>query len=256
MKSAFWLWVVALVVTLASARYQRVTGPTWPVSGVASIGGEQVAYHLERTHAGADAHRVTVTARNEGTSGLLEWRDAAGAGEWSSVAMTREAAALAGEIPGHGRGGKVRYRVTLANGGSRVVIPGAGGALLRFRDVVPPAVLIPHILAMFGAMLFSTRAGLESLRREPRAEPLVRATVLLLLVGGIALGMLVAWYAFRTPWTGFPVGRDITDSKTLIALVGWIAALVALGRARPARAWVVGAAVLTLAVFMIPHSAG
>jgi uncharacterized membrane protein len=256
MKSAFWLWVIALVITLASARYQRVTGPTWPVSGVAAIGGEQVAYHLERTHAGADAHRVSINARNQGTSGVLEWREVAGAGEWNRVSMTREGTALVADIPGHGRGGKVRYRVTLASGEGQVVLPGPDGAVLRFRDVVPPAVLIPHILAMFGAMLFSTRAGLESLRPAPRAEPLVQTTVLLLIVGGIVLGMLVAWYAFRTPWTGFPVGRDITDSKTLIALVGWIAALVALSRARPARVWVIGAAALTLAVFLIPHSAG
>ena len=256
MKSAFWLWVVALVITLASARYQRVTGPTWPLSGVAAIGGEQVAYHLERTHAGADAHRVAITAPNEGTSGLLEWREAASEGEWTKVTMTREGTALAAEIPGRGRGEKVRYRVTLSNGGSQAVLPGPDGALLRFRDVVPPVVLIPHILTMFGAMLFSTRAGLESLRPSPRSEPLVWTTVLLLIVGGIALGMLVAWYAFRSPWTGFPVGRDITDSKTLIALVAWIAALVALVRARPARFWVVGAAAITLAVFLIPHSAG
>ena len=63
------------------------------------------------------------------------------------------------------------------------------------------------------------------------------------------------WYAFGEFWTGFPVGHDLTDNKTLIAVVAWIIALVAIRRSpAQARWWVLSAAVVTFVTFVIPHS--
>jgi hypothetical protein len=50
------------------------------------------------------------------------------------------------------------------------------------------------------------------------------------------------------------LGFDLTDNKTLIAMLGWVAALIAGRGSKPARAWIVAASVLMLVVFMIPHS--
>ena len=52
----------------------------------------------------------------------------------------------------------------------------------------------------------------------------------------------------------FPFGIDLTDNKTLFALIGWIIALIAGRGGKPARGWILGAAALTLIVFLIPHS--
>ncbi|MDH5705743.1 MAG: hypothetical protein OEZ45_06960, partial [Candidatus Aminicenantes bacterium] len=42
--------------------------------------------------------------------------------------------------------------------------------------------------------------------------------------------------------------------KTLIAMIGWIAAVIAGRGNKPARWWVLGASILLFAVYLIPHS--
>jgi hypothetical protein len=116
------------------------------------------------------------------------------------------------------------------------------------------AVLLPHILFMFAAMLVSTRAALAALAGSTRLRQYALWTVGLLVVGGMTLGPLVQKYAFGAYWTGFPFGYDLTDNKTLIAFIAWLAALWATYKKADARGWVIAASVVTLVVFMIPHS--
>ncbi len=55
-------------------------------------------------------------------------------------------------------------------------------------------------------------------------------------------------------WTGFPFGHDLTDNKTLIIFLGWIAALFMYKKsAHPAR-WAIVASILMMAIYLIPHS--
>jgi hypothetical protein len=62
-------------------------------------------------------------------------------------------------------------------------------------------------------------------------------------------------YAFGAWWTGIPFGFDLTDNKTLGAAVAWLWAAWQMRGGRPARAAIIAAAVATLVVFAIPHSA-
>ena len=59
-------------------------------------------------------------------------------------------------------------------------------------------------------------------------------------------------------WTGFPAGHDLTDNKTIIMWIVWVVAALAIAgaetRLRRVRAITCGAAIVMLAVFMIPHS--
>jgi hypothetical protein len=79
-------------------------------------------------------------------------------------------------------------------------------------------------------------------------------TVALLFAGGFVLGPLVQKFAFGVAWAGFPAGSDLTDNKTLIAFLFWIVALVAGRKGRPARPFVIAASLVTLLIFLIPHS--
>jgi hypothetical protein len=63
------------------------------------------------------------------------------------------------------------------------------------------------------------------------------------------------WYAFGAWWTGVPFGWDLTDNKTLMAAVAWLAAAFQMRGGRQARTAIILAAVTTLVVFAIPHSA-
>jgi len=70
------------------------------------------------------------------------------------------------------------------------------------------------------------------------------------------LGPLVQKFAFGAYWTGVPFGWDLTDNKTLIAMIFWLMASwrVLKGNAEQNRWWVVLAVVVMFIVFLIPHS--
>ena len=138
--------------------------------------------------------------------------------------------------------------------GATATLPASGQATLRFRSDVPAWVLIPHIIAMMGALLLSVRVALECFRSEPNLRFLTLRTLSALFIGGFPLGWMVSGYAFGQPWGGFPLGNDATDNKTLLALVGWLIATVAVFKMKNPRAIVIGAAVIMFLVYLVPHS--
>jgi hypothetical protein len=107
---------------------------------------------------------------------------------------------------------------------------------------------------MFAGMLLSTAAGLAALDKKRNPRRFVLWTVALLFAGGFLLGPLVQKFAFGVAWSGFPLGLDLTDNKTLIAFLFWIVAFLAGRKGKPARPFVIAASLVTLLVFLIPHS--
>ena len=75
----------------------------------------------------------------------------------------------------------------------------------------------------------------------------------LLLAGGMVLGPVVQYYAFGEFWTGVPFGWDLTDNKTLLAVIFWILA-VAMNYRKQRPLYTIIAAVMLLLVYSIPHS--
>ena len=148
--------------------------------------------------------------------------------------------------------GKLEYRVKLSRGAEQAAFP-AQPAVTRFKGDVPSAILLPHIFAMFVGMLLSTRAGLAA-AFGGATRTVTWFTLALLVVGGLVLGPIVQKLAFGAYWTGVPWGWDLTDNKTLIAAVAWAFAAWRVAGGRKARLSVAAAALVTLAVFAIPHS--
>jgi hypothetical protein len=69
----------------------------------------------------------------------------------------------------------------------------------------------------------------------------------------VVLGAVVQKYAFGVYWSGFPFGGDITDNKTLIALIALLIAL--LFRKKTCFRYVATAAfAIMFVIFCIPHS--
>jgi hypothetical protein len=247
------LWLLAFLITAASAIYQRITGPTHPQRGKISLAGQEFRYSLPRSMAGGDAE-VRVPAPLPGIRGTLAWKRFKTRDEWTYVEMARDGDSLTGKLPQQPPAGKLAYRVILENGNERVTL-GGGPVVIRFRGEVPLPVLVLHILAMFGSMLVGTRAGLEFFRAAPEYGRLVLWTLAFLTLGGLVLGPIVQKYAFGAYWTGWPFGTDLTDNKTAVAWFAWLIAWLRLRRApQKAGAWVLGAAIVMMAVFAIPHS--
>jgi hypothetical protein len=254
MKQSVILWIIAFFLTVASAVYQRVTGPTYPVSGTARIGSNEIAFRLERSHGGETDAPVLLFVDDPAVTGIIRWKRFRTDDPWSEVPMERRDHSLAGALPYQPPGGKLEYTVTLLSAGQTAVVLPGSPVVIRFRGDVPLFVLLPHILAMFLAMLLSTRTGLEVLAPSPSYRTRIVWTLCALFVGGMILGPFVQWYAFGKWWTGWPLGTDLTDNKTAIAFLGWVVAAAASRFSRHPRRWILGAAILLLAVYLIPHS--
>lgn len=254
MKNSRTLWVLAALITIASAAYQRMTGPTYPLRTHQDWNGTAIRARLDRTHAGPESHAVEVEAADTAVKGALQWKRFKVAEPWLEVDMVRQGNTLRAALPHQPPAGKLQYRVVLWKDGHELRLPAEEAVVIRFRGDVPAAVLIVHVIAMFGGMLLSTRTGLAAWARDKRLNKLTLWTLAFLIVGGLILGPVVQKYAFGAYWTGWPFGTDLTDNKTAAAVAVWLAAWLKLRRAGNPRAWVIGAAVATLVVFMIPHS--
>jgi len=247
-------WIIAFLITASTAYFQKLTGPTYPLQGKVKIDDSQIAFKLERSHYSTSDYELKIKVQNKEITGILMWRRHKTDDSWVNISLARKNDLLLGSLPAQPPAGKLDYRVILKYQEKETSLTGEKLVTIRFKGEVPGALLISHIIAIFAAMLFSTRAGIEAL--DPRGNPrkLALWTLGLLILGGFILGSAVQKLSFGQFWTGVPFGYDLTDNKTLIALIGWIAAVVAGRGGRKARCWVLAASALLLVAFLIPHS--
>lgn len=246
-------WTLAVIITIASAFYQRRTGPTYELRGKADVEGTEIRYQLPRSSETIAEAEVSLPAP-AALGGWLEWRRYPTNEAWTRADLVREGDKLVGRLPVQPRAGKVAYKVYLTAGGPGTLISGREPVILRYKDPVPLWIIIPHVVVIFAGLLFATASGLSALDKKRHPRRFVLWTVGLLFTGGFILGPLVQKFAFGVAWSGFPLGMDLTDNKTLIAFLFWIAALVAGRKGRAARPFVIAASLVTLLIFLIPHS--
>ena len=218
--------------------------------------GDVVVFKLPRSNEGRETLRIAIPAPQPGSRATLEWRRFPTEEPFRSQSMTPSGdGTLETNVPPQPAAGKIEYRILFDSGGSVVSIPATETVIARYRDPVPAAVLIPHILAMFTSMLISTRALFEVLRPDAAgARSLILVSMGLLIVGGLVLGPIVQRFAFGAFWTGWPLGHDLTDNKTLIAFLAWLPATALAWRGHRTRLAVVLGWLVMMGVFLIPHS--
>lgn len=247
------LWIIAFIITVATAYFQRVTGPTYPVKQNTTIDGSSISGVFDRSHDGEGNHRVEVKVADKNIIGNLYWKRYKTNDDWNIVLMKRRDDRLSAYLPYQPPAGKLLYKVILQNSNQDVTIP-AQPIIIRFKGAVPLYFLVPHVVLMFVAMLFAARTGLEIFNKESKFYKLTSYTLIFLFVGGLILGPIVQKYAFGELWTGVPFGIDLTDNKTLIAFFGWLVAFIAVRRNKNSKFWVAFAAILMFVIFLIPHS--
>lgn len=254
MKRTVLFWSIAVVITLVSLVYQRVTGPTYGVSGSVQLNGKSIPYKLNRSYDGPDNAPVQVKTDDQSITGTLFWKRYKTDDPWTQVPLAFADGTLKEELPHQPVAGKLMYRVELQQGDQHVSLSGNEAVVMRFRNPVPVWVIIAHVLAMFGAFLFSARAGLEFFNKEPRFRNFIYATLGFLVLGGFILGPLMQHYSFNLWWTGWPFGTDLTDNKTVVAFIAWVVVAVALGKTKNPKYWALGASIIMIVVYLIPHS--
>jgi hypothetical protein len=254
MKKTILFWSIAFIITVVSAVFQRMTGPSFPKSGVVSFEGKQISYKLERSHSSSSNCKIEIKTGDPSIRGTLKWR-----GNYKELdpfdSMTMKGAeTLNAELPAQVPLKKLQYFVQLHKGNSIQMVPAEAPVIIRFRGDVPLIILLPHIFAMFFAMMLSTRTALEIFQEKPKIKPLAFWTVIFLFIGGFLLGFLMNYFAFNQVWGGIPVGNDITENKTLIAFVGWGLAYFMIKKEAAPKLFAVLAALIMFIVYSIPHS--
>lgn len=244
--------MLAIVLTLGSAIYQRRTGPTHPFRGTVEIGGTEISFRLLRSFPMPFDAPIRVTVEDRDVRGFYRFKRYPSHDQWQEHQLEREDDRLVAYIPRQPAAGKIKYQIFLQKDLETVALS-ADPLIIRFRDSVPAWAMIPHILFMFTAMLLSTRAGFAAIFRE-RTSGLTLWTFVTLVIGGLILGPIVQKYAFGDFWTGWPFGTDLTDNKTAVAFIFWLVALLMTWKKPYHRTWVLVASIVLLLVYLIPHS--
>lgn len=265
--------IIACLITLLLFVVSRITGPNF-------------RYRVSLEEQGAVfSHKAPRT--NEGTGpALLELEVTGQTSQVSKVSLTgnpRGADTPSAVIAPSGietdPDGRVRYqftipphkwatkydyffRIQLADGRQAELKRGGESMTVRFRGEVPAFWLALHILGMFGGFLLVVLAAFgayDLIRGRGEHAPVFKLggwAWVILFVGGLPLGFMMNWYAFRVLWEAWPFGNDVTDNKTQVALLIYGIGLLAFDRIKSrAAGWVVLAATAAvIAVFLIPHS--
>ncbi len=249
-----YLWVFAIVFTVGIAVYQKTTGPTYPTKGEIEINGISYSYKLITSWGGKKDARVKIEVP-ENINGFISYRKYRTQDEWEKINMVHDGDYLSANLPHQPPAGKLEYIVTVVSS-DREIILREDPVVIRFKGGVPLYILIPHVIFMFLAMLYSMRTGIEAIGKGHRTFSYAKVTTICLLIGGLILGPIVQKYAFGDYWTGWPFGGDWTDNKTIFAFLFWTFAILVLWKKRKNRLWPIIAAIVLLSMYMIPHSMG
>lgn len=254
------LWVIAFLITIVTAYWQRTTGPTYPLKGKILLSNEEISYNLPRSASTSSSCPISIHIRKEGIKGRISYKRENTTEPFIEAEMILRNDSLIFDLPPLPAAGKYRYYIDIIDNNIKRTIPKddlnspAEAIIIRFKDDVPLPILLIHVVVMFSGMLLSNRTGLEVLRKSADYKKLAYWTLGLLMLGGFVLGPLVQKYAFGEFWTGFPFGYDLTDNKTLIAIVVWAIAIIMAKKSEKAKFWIIGATLITLIAFLIPHS--
>lgn len=266
----FIFWLLAFVITISAAIYQRATGPTYPKKMEISVNNVEYKLKLVRSLGLDEDPTVKLNINDATISSKIYYRRYLTNDEFNTVdfkfkskpidsfimnkifGMTKDEGFFA-EVPQQPAAGKIEYYFEISDQLGTKTYLKETPVVIRFKGGVPGFILLPHILFMFIAMLFSNLSGLLAVFKVPSYRKYTIWTFVCLMVGGMILGPVVQLYAFGDLWTGIPFGWDLTDNKTLVAFLFWVLA-VAMNWKKNRPVYTVIAAVVLLLIYSIPHS--
>lgn len=266
----FIMWTMAFIITIAAAIYQRHTGPTYPKELNVTLNDKVYELKLVRSLALNEKPDIKLEIADSTVKARLFFKRFRSSEEYQVTGFTYkvfpvksflmnkvfkiyEEKGLYAEVPQQPPAGKLQYYFEISDSKGTKSYLTETPVIIRFKGGVPAFILVPHILLMFLAMLFSTLAGLMATVKYPMYKKYAIWTLILFIAGGMVLGPIVQFDAFGDFWTGIPFGWDLTDNKTLIALLFWILAVV-MNSKKERPVYTVLAAFVLLLVFSIPHS--
>ncbi|MFH2096650.1 MAG: hypothetical protein ABIJ16_13150 [Bacteroidota bacterium] len=254
MKKKNWIfWLLAVVITLGAAYYQRKTGPTYPKKIEFTIFDSEEEFTFLTSHGGNGDCVLNFPVKDPSAQGKIWYKRYPSDDEWVAIGLNRHNDTLTGTLPHQLPAGKLAYWVELDTKFGTVNVSKEKPVIVRFKGEVPMAVLLPHVIIIFLAMFLSNLAGLFALGKRSKFRLYGFLAFFFMLAGGMILGPIMQKYAFGEFWTGVPNGWDLTDNKMLIAFIFWLFAFI-VNLKKERRYAVIMAAIITIIIFSIPHS--
>lgn len=266
----FLFWFLAFIITISAAIYQRMTGPTYPRQYTVSANGSSYQLKLVRSLGLDEDPAVRLKINDTTVRAKIYFRRYLSKDDFQSADfqfkskpihsfvmnkifnISKEEGFYA-KVPQQPAAGKIEYYFDISDQSGTKTYLQETPVVIRFKGGVPEFILLPHILFMFIAMLFSNLSGLLAAFKVPLYRKYTLWTFGCLMVGGMILGPVVQLYAFGELWTGIPFGWDLTDNKLLIAFLFWLLAVV-MNRKKGRPIYTVVAAIVLLLIYSIPHS--
>ncbi len=263
-------WILAFLITISAAIYQRRTGPTYPKRLEVSVNGTNYNLRLVRSLSLDEEPEVKLGIQDSSAKAKIYFRRYLSNDEFqaadfqfrskpiNSFVMNKifkidKEEGFFAEVPQQPAAGKVEYYFDITDQTGTKTFQKEAPVVIRFKGGVPAYILGPHIFFMFLAMLFSNFSAILAAFGVASFRKYNWYTFVTLLIGGMILGPLVQLNAFGELWTGIPFGWDLTDNKTLIAFAFWLIALM-MNRKKERPFYTILAAVVLLLIFSIPHS--
>jgi hypothetical protein len=181
MKSII-LWIIAIIITIASAYYQRLTGPTYPIKDQKLINNKIIKYELERSYSTSPNYLIEIKTYNNSIEGLLGWKRYKTDDSITYIKMKNINGLLTSELPAQPSAGKLEYNVFIKSNNQMIPLSDKP-IVIRFKDDVPNLILYPHIILIFLAMLLSTRTGLEIFNKESNFKKYTNWTLVFIILG-------------------------------------------------------------------------
>lgn len=176
-------------------------------------------------------------------------------------------------VPGDKRGKKNYYYITVEdNEGNQITLPkqkkteklklypliseGKASFILKLLHIM---LMLTTLIILIHALYYSFSFLKEKDEEVPsKLYSLILWGTITFFITGFPLGCTIAYQVYGVWWSGIPFGWDITDNKTLLILIYWLAILIPyrLKKISPSTMakLIIFGTIFTLALFLIPHS--
>jgi hypothetical protein len=258
MRKSIWFWLFAIAITLMAIVFQRQTGPTYPKTVSFQVDDSiSINLKLPRSNNIDEELRFELPPLSWDWTVRLYHRPFPKDTAWIlNPPFWPEGNAFVSYLPSISqKAAKLEYFIEFENyaTGEIITIPEDEPVVIRYKGSVPAWALIPHIVFIFIALIFSNLSALLAVFKNNRFKFWGVMTLAFMFLGGLIFGPIVQKFAFDHYWTGFPFGHDLTDNKTLIMFVVWAIAVIANWK-KDFRWLTIVAAIVTIIVYLIPHS--
>ena len=268
---------MSVVVTVALLQVTRFLTANRPVDYVVREAGMTLTHRAPAKQIGPGQPLIRVEVDPAQSLGMAVRWLAPPATEIGARGLPRiDEHAYAAALPAFEKGTRVRYWITATTPEETTVrLPKDPSkfCVLIFEGRASKSVLVAHVVFMFGAFFFMVMSffgGIAMLRGREGKRGTVRAARWVLVssfIGFVPLGMILNYQTFGMLWEGYPFGRDITDNKTQLIFVFWLLSLLLVRGSfvgggeerdrvgpRPFAWAIIGSFLVSLALFIVPHS--